>query len=218
MREGEVFYFTPAEFAVLMELAGEGPYSVMDGLEPDDKSLALAFSSLFRRGFIARQGDGFILTEAANPFAGMRKARTAVLIAAPRLSAAAYAGGEAVWLVQEAEDVLARRLRVWQTAPEAVGRWLLDADALAVPALRDEDAAELERLLEEELRQPPDSALLRLEQYRNGGELLCSWEVAAGQGVRFAVRRDSQGCAARIYTQEALSQMLAECFGKESLW
>ena len=59
MRDGELLYFTPAEFILMMELSGSGRYSLLQppDPEPDDCAFLEAFSSLFRRGMLLREEE-----------------------------------------------------------------------------------------------------------------------------------------------------------------
>lgn len=221
MKEGELLYFTPAEFVVMMELAGKGPYSMIRGAgpEPDDMALIQAFSSLFQREMIVRNGDGFELSGKGRPFAGMRSAQYVVLISAVQshgFAAVCYVGKRELWLVELVDDLLSQRCRLQRIDRRSVKEWLFDAELLEPPALSEEDAFELGELFEDELSAPSGSVLLKLERHVNGGDLLFAYELMAGKGCQLVVCSGAQGRPAEIYTVEALSRMLAECFGKES--
>lgn len=217
----EVLYFTPAEYIVMMELAGGGHYSVLrgSGLEPDDNALVQAFSSLYQRGMILRAGEGFALSDKGSAFPSMKRARWAVLVSAvpAGLAAVCYVAEDGAWVAQLADDILSWRYRLLRLERDEVAAWLAEAAQLEPPVLRDADIAELGEVPRDPAVGPGDSVLLRLERHINGGGLLCSYEVAAGSGGQRVVRRDSQGCSAAIYTQEALERMLEECFGEEAL-
>lgn len=220
MSEGSLLYFTPAEYIVMMELAGSGTYSMLrgGGLEPDNPQLIQAFSSLFQREIIVRTGDRFVLSEKGFCFSNMKQARFAVLLSAAPVGFAAmcYVGEQTLYLAELADDILSWRYRLRQMDRSTIRDWLIDAAALQIPALRDEDAAELEQLLEDDLKKPSGSVLFRLERHMNGGPPLCAYELTAGRSGEFLVRKDTQGCTAKIYTEDALSQMLTECFGEDA--
>lgn len=220
MTDGELLYFTPAEFIVMMELAGTGPYSIPRRGEPDlsGGALAQAFSSLFQRGLIERRGDRFAPSDSGGMFRRIRRAASVVMISAGGLnpcSLACYGAGEELWLVECVDDVLSTRYRVQRRAREDMAGWLLDREVLPVPRLGEEDTGELLRLLRGELARPAGAVLLRFDVYRNGGDAAFSYELLAGSGITLIVRRERDGRTAEIYTREALSRLLAECFGEE---
>lgn len=220
MTERELLYFTPAEFIVMMELAGTGPYSIPRRGKPDlsGGALAQAFSSLFQRKLIERWGDRFVPSHSGGPFRRMRSAASVVMISTDGIrpcSLACYGAGEELWLVECVGDVLSTRYRVQRAAREDIEDWLLDREVLPVPRLSDEDAGELRRLLRGEIARPAGAVLLRFDVYRNGGDKAFSYEVLSGREITLIVRRERDERTAEIYTREALSQLLAECFGGE---
>ena len=220
MRAGELMYFTLAELIVMMELADGGAYSMIRwDAQPDDIGLVQALASLFQRGLILREGDRLALSAKGRPFSGMKQAGTALLLSAMPSGrvVVCYVGKDAIWLVEPVDEVLTQRFRLQQIERAAICDWLTEAEFLEFPLLHDADAAELSRLFEDELSEPSGSVHLRLERYVNGGPLLCTYEVTEGRGGRLVTRRDDQGCAAEIYTDEALSRMLTECFGEEPI-
>lgn len=221
MKVDKLLYFTPAEYIVMMELAGGGAYSMLCdiGLEPDDSSLVQAVALLFQRGLIHRQGDGFALSGSGRPFFDMRQARIAVLLSSVPAGRAAvcYLGKDALWLLESVDDLLTRRYRLRQVERGAIRSWLEDAELLDPPVLCDADAAELGLLLADMLNEPSGELVFRLERHINGGPLLCAYELLEGRSGRIVVRQDDQSRTAGLYTEEALSQMLIECFGEENI-
>lgn len=220
MMEGELLYFTPAEFIVMMELAGEGPYSMMfiDGNEIDDAALTQAFTTLFQRGLILQEGKRFIHSAKGQLFKELRQARFVVMISAEnarKYTAGCYAAEDTLWLVECIDTVLSKQLRVQKTRCDAVGQWLLDKEAFEQPVLDEENAKELARELKDELADPVGNQVLKLERYHNGGDLIYTYELVAMNACNVIVRREMESCAAKICTAEAMSHMLTECFGKD---
>ena len=218
---GKLSYFTPAEFITLLDLAGDGPYSAARGgfPEPDDGQIRLALASLFNRGLLVRTAWGLTLGPAGQPFSAMRSAQDVVLIRDPtesRCAAACYLAGNVLWLTELVNNVLALCYRVWQLAPGEAGDWLLDSGLLEPPLLTQDDTPELEDLFQDVLEEPCGRTILRLERYRNGGALQFVYEVRACKGAPVVVRWEGMDIRTEFYTKEALSAMLAECFGKES--
>ena len=220
MREGELIYFTPAEYIVVMELAEGEPYSLLqcDGMEPDDAALEQAFASLYKRGLILRTGERFELSDSGREFAAMRSARFAVQISAGRnFAAACYVSGEELWTAELVSDILSQRFRVQRLGRKAAVDWLLDAEVLPRPKLSEQDAAELAELFADELSEPSGRVVAKLERHFNGGERLCGYELVEGKVGAIAVRSDAQERTAWIYTEQALERLLTECFGGEEV-
>lgn len=220
MIEGELLYFTPAEFVVLMELAGEGPYSMMfiRENEIDDDALTQAFVTLFQRDLIYQNGAGFTLSARGKLFQALRQARFAVMISAEdaqTYTAGCYVGEEALWLVECIDAVLDKQFRIRKIEHDGIRQWLLDKGAFVQPILNKENAKELTREFEDELSNPEGHRLLRLERYCNGGNLICAYELLAMDGCNVVTRRGPEDCTAEICTAEAISHMLSECFGKD---
>lgn len=207
-------YFSPAEFIVMLDLAGEGPCSVLFGEEePDDSALTLALASLFRRGFIWRESDAFVVSEEGEIFARMRRAATAVFVSGPRQekSVLCYADGGPIWLVEPADIIVRRQYRVQQLDPEGLEQWLFDTGLLQPPILRDEDAAELSAALDV-ADFPPSDVLVRLDKYENGGALTEVFEVCRWKSWRLLVRRGVGGVQTQLYTVQSVRRMLEDCF------
>lgn len=220
MREGELLYFTPAEFVVMMELAGEEPYSMMfvEASEIEDEALTRAFTTLFQREMITQTGTGFALSAKGRLFEALRRARFVVMISAEEphgYTAGCYVAGDALWLVECTDTVLHKQLRIQKTGYGGIRQWLMDKETFVQPVLGRENVGELARELEDKLADPEGRQLLRLERYQNGGALICTYELLAMDGCNVVVRRESESCAAEICTVEAVSHMLRECFGKE---
>ena len=219
MKQGELLYFTPAEFIVMMELSGAGKYSMLraPGLQAGKDDLVQAFSSLFRRGMLLRQGDRLVPAGEGRVFAEMKRARFAVLALSQGSAAVFYVGREALWLAELAESPLAACYRLGRVDRGGLRRWLEDAGMLETPALCDADARELGQLFEDELDEPSGRVLLRLERARNGGTALCVYELLMGKSGKLLTRADGQERTAQIYTQEALTRMLEECFEEDGV-
>lgn len=221
MRDGELLYFTPAEFILMMELSGSGRYSLLQppDPEPDDCAFLEAFSSLFRRGMLLREGENFRPGGRGSFFSGLRGAPWVVFLSSETelYGAACYVGDGVLWLVELADDLLARRYRVQQLTPRKLARQLLDAGVLEPPLLHREDAQELETRLEDLLSEPSGPVTLRLERYENGGGLKGAYTVRAGPGGGLLVRDSGTDRSVELYTAEALSQVLEECFGEGNL-
>lgn len=220
MREGELLYFTPAEFVVMMELAGTGKYSMVHSDEPELDNIALiqAFSTLFQRELIQRKDDGFILSDSGRPFQDIRSAQFVVLLSAVNshgFAAACYVTEKELWLVEFVDNVLSKRYRLQMIERKAIKEWFFNAGILEPPILSETDTAELGELFKDKLTEPSGNILLRLERFLNGGASVCAYEILEGKGIKLVVRSDHEGCAAEIYTVEALSRMLTECFRKE---
>ena len=113
MRDGELLYFTPAEFILMMELSGSGRYSLLQppDPEPDDCAFLEAFSSLFRRGMLLREEENFRPGGRGSFFSGLRGAPWVVFLSSETelYGAACYVGDGVLWLVELADDLLARR-------------------------------------------------------------------------------------------------------------
>ena len=218
--EGELLYFTPAEFVVMMELAGEGPYSMMfvEASEIGDEALTRAFTTLFQRGLIAPKGTGFMISAKGRMFEMLRQAHSVVMISAEDArgyTAGCYVAEKALWLVECVDTVLYKQFRVQKAGPDGMKQWLFDKEAFEQPVLDRESAKELAGEFEDELSNPAGRRLLKLERYHNGGGLICTYELLAMDGCNVVTRRESESCAAEICTVEAVSDILLECFGKD---
>lgn len=215
---GAAVYFSPAEFVVMLELAGGGPCSVLLGREElDDSALTGAFAALFRRGLICRAGERLELSAAGVMFRRMRSAGQAVVLSRPQRQeklAICYVDGEGVELVEPVDAILQEQYRVQRLDVEGLKSWMLDTGLLSIPALRDEDAFERNAMLAEEAVPPPGDTVLLLERYDNGGGLTGTFEVRRWRGNRLIVRDGVEAC---LYTAESLERMLADCFGRGAL-
>ena len=84
MNEGELLYFTQAELEIMLDLSVGAAHTLYRiGPPPDDDALTAAFTSLYQRGFLTREGDtlspapkaGFFRRMGAAPFAVTLKTR-----------------------------------------------------------------------------------------------------------------------------------------------
>lgn len=214
----ETMYFSPAEFLVMLELSGSSRCLVLlQPEEPDDEELTLAFASLFRRGLIRREGDGFRVSGGGELFSDLRSAPWAVLIADGEGNRAlCYAGGDRVCLVEPVDMILRRQYRVRRLDPEQLRDWLFEAQLLHPPVLQAEDAAELDALLEQSQDELPGDVLLRMEKHRNAGGPAETFEVRRWSGGRLIACTGPEGLRYAAYTAQSLQRMLEACFGKEN--
>lgn len=220
MREGQGIYFTPAEFVLLMELAGGKNYSMIRSprSEPDEAALTQGFATLYQRGLIRREGEGFVLSGQGRVFSQLRGARYAVLLSSRKgFAAACYPGEKELWMVELVDELLTQRYRVQGLLEEDLKQWLLDREVLDPPTLGREDTQELERLFGDLLADPRGEGTFRAERYQNGGDLVDKYELIPSAGGNLLVHSGAQGRTAELYTEEALSDMLAECFGKGAM-
>ncbi len=202
----------------MLELAGGSPCSLLrDSSTPDGTALTKAFISLFQRGLVEREKDRLAVSGEGRLFARLRNAPTAVV-----MSRRSSVGGESICYVEEdilflvelVDAILARQYRLQALRRPELAAWLLDAGLLDRPILTDEDIPELASLFTDELEENAGQALFRLEKYRNGGELLETYELRRGKSGRLLYHADMAACGTEIYTTEALSRMLTACFGK----
>ena len=218
MSQGKTLYFSPAEFLIMLELAGETPCALLrSGAMPDEGELTQAFVSLFQRGLILRTGDSFAVSGPGRMFAHIRNSPWAVFLSGkqPYESAAVcYVEEELLWLVELADVIVSRQYRVRPLERANLREWLFDSGFLERPVLKDADAGELGEFFADELAEVGGRVLLRLEKYVNGGPLLVTHEVRKGRSGCLICSRDEVEREVTIYTEEALSRMLADCFGK----
>lgn len=214
----KALYFTQAELEVMLELSG-GAAHTLYRLEapPDDAALIKAFASLCQRGFLTRTEGGLTPTARGGFFRDISRAPLAVALTMrrPRESAAlCYCDGETVWVCEYLRTALSVQARLSRLPVEELETWLFETEILSPPVLTDADAEEWPRIWSGEMN--PDSLRLRLERYRNGGELLGIYEVLSGDGVPLIRSRQGGHISVSLYTVEALRTMLAHCFRKDT--
>lgn len=220
MKDGKRLYFSSAEFAIMLELAGEAPCSLLHGGSlPDDAALAKAFISLFQRGLIRREKDRLAVSGEGQLFLQIRNAPVAVVM--PRTmphgsELICYVEEDILLLVELADAILTRQYRLQVLGRPELVAWLFDAGLLNRPVLTDGDVPELAALFADELEENAGRPTFRLEKYRNGGELLETYELRRGKGGCLLYHAGETACGTEIYTTEALSRMLTDCFGKGS--
>lgn len=215
MMEASGVYFSPVEFLVMLDMAGEEPCSILFGKEePDDSALTVALASLFRRGLIRREGNAFSVSAEGEIFARMRSAPAAVFVSGPRQkkSVACYADRGSVLLVEPADIIVRKQYRVQRLDMEGLEHWLYDTGILRPPALQDEDVAELSEALDAGPCPPPGDMLAQLDKYENGGVLTETFRVYRWKSERMIVRRGAGGVQAERYTVQSVRRMLADCF------
>jgi len=220
MIEGRLLYFTPAEFVVMMELSGEEPYSMVfvNEAKIDDAALTYAFTTLFQRDLISREGTGFKLSSKGLLFKKLRQAQFVVMISIENVyehTAGCYVAEDALWLVECTNTVLSKQFRVQEVSRDAIQQWLLEKGTFAPPVLSKENAEELLQEFKGKLEAPVGNQLLKLERYKNGGTHICTYKLLAVDGCNVVVRRGTDSNVSEIYTVEAMSHMLTECFGKD---
>lgn len=202
----------------MLELAGASPCSLLrDGNTPDDAALTKAFISLFQRGLVEREKDRLAVSGEGRLFVRLRNAPTAVAMSrqAPVCSESiCYVEEDVLFLVELADAILTRQYRLQALSRPGLAAWLLDAGLVDRPVLTDGDIPELTSLFTDELEENAGQALFRLEKYRNGGELLETYELRRGKSGRLLYHAGMTDCGTEIYTTEALSRMLTACFGK----
>ena len=228
MNEGELLYFTQAELEIMLDLSVGAAHTLYRiGPPPDDDALTAAFTSLYQRGFLTREGDtlspapkaGFFRRMGAAPFAVTLKTRY------PRPAVVLlYGGGETLWLCEYVQTPLSERVRLRQLPAENLEAWLYDADILEPPFLTREDARELSALREksgepgegaDETGTESGDVRLCLEKYQNGGALLGVYEALEGGFPLLRIREEGRQEITELYTVEALRSMLERCFRKD---
>lgn len=212
MKDERILYFSPAEFLILLELAKGPACSLLsDGAELEDDALAESFTTLFQRGLIQRDGDGFALSGMGRLFDKIRIAPWAVYISdRTGNTALCYRMEDGLCLVELADVIVTTQYRLRQLDRADLEQWLFDSGLLEPPMLTDEDVREFEMLLE-----PPERSnvqlLLHLEKHVNGGAIDEVYEVCKYKS-HWRIYRNNEDT---YYTQETLSDMLTDCFGKE---
>lgn len=220
MKDGKTIYFSPAEFAVMLELAGETPCSLFhDGSTLEDTDLTKAFISLFQRGLIQREGDRLAVNGEGRLFSKIRNAPVAVVMIQRKAFGGefiCYAEEDSLLLVELVDSILTRQYRLQVLSRPELASWLFDAGLLDRPVLTDGDVPELSALFADELKENDGRTFLRLEKYHNGGELLGIYELRRGTGGCLLYHDGGTSCSTEFFTTEAMSHMLADCFGKGS--
>lgn len=217
MKEGESLYFTQAELEIMLDLSSGAAHTLYRvGPPPDDDALTRAFASLYRRGFLTRQNQSLLPTQRGGFFREMGTAPLAVTLTARYLRSSAslcYGGGDTLWLCESVSTAISEQIRLRQFRRENLEAWLYDAGILDPPFLSLEDVRELPEVAAQ--KTSGDFVRLRLEKYKNGGELLGVYEALSGSGLPSLRLREGDEESAELYTKEGLRNMLARCFGEE---
>ena len=203
----------------MMELAGDHRYSLLrDGGEPEKDALLEAFVSLFQRGFLKREGGRLVPSGEGTPFTRMRQAPAAVAVTAARgTDIMCYPDGSTLWITELSNSPGPPWYRLCRTALQDMERWLLEREILPPPVLTEEDAKEIQTRFQDESWEPSGNALAEFKRFQNGGKLLRTYGLfSGGDGHMILYGGARKSRRAGIYTAEALSRMLAECFGKDS--
>ncbi|MBQ9493758.1 MAG: hypothetical protein IJR54_08515 [Oscillibacter sp.] len=212
-------YFTQAELEVMLELSGGSGHTLYRaGPPPDDAALTKAFATLYQRGFLSRTEGAFVPTAQGGFFRDMSRAPLAVALTVRRSRNTAalmcYCGGKNIGVCEPIRTVISEEVRLCLIPAEAVETWIFETGLLEPPALTDADAQELFQTWNGTT--DSDSIRFRLEQYRNGGELLSVCEVLSGEGIPLIRFRENGRESVQPYTVEALRSMLTCRFRKES--
>lgn len=220
MIDGKLLYFTPAEFVVMMELSGKEPYSMMFIREDEieDAALTQAFTTLFQRDLISRKGTGFEPGPKGQLFKSLRKARFVVMISMESVyehTAGCYVAEDALWLVECTDNVLSKQFRVQEIKHDEIQQWLLEKGTVNPPILSEGNVEDLLKEEKDSLERSDGKRLFKLERYQNGGLHICTYELLAADRCNIILRRMPDKNSSEIYTVEAMSHMLAECFGKD---
>ena len=216
MKNGTASYFSEAEFQILLELSGEGKYALFrTGQELSEASLIRALWCLFKRGMLKKTDSSFELNENTQVFRQIRSAKAVVLFRRTEpvtTSVAFYLGEREVWsseLMQIGEEP---SIRVCQLNRGSVYQWLLDTEWLPSTTLQNEDVEELEKLTPEWEPQKAHGPVVEIEKYDHTGKVIRRYTVDCGGAWHWI---SINGMEKELFTQEAVEQMLSDCFGKE---
>lgn len=113
------------------------------------------------------------------------------------------------------DTVLSKQFRVQEMGRDVVQQWFLDKGAFGPPVLSEGSTKGLVQELKNELIDPVGNQLLKIERYYNGGDHICTYELLAMDRCNVVIRREKDSSTSEVYTAEAMSNMLAECFGKD---
>ncbi|MBQ9347127.1 MAG: hypothetical protein IJT94_07295, partial [Oscillibacter sp.] len=150
MREGELLYFTQAELEWMLELSGGPEYSVYRTAEEgtrgnQEEDIARTLASLYRRGFLRKDGTSLAPSERGGFFREIRAAPLAVILTAryPRASVAVcYGGCGSMWVVEQIVTSLTEERRLWRGDVPGLEQWFFSVGMLQPPRLSREDAQE----------------------------------------------------------------------------
>ena len=220
MSSGRAVYFSPAEFSVMIDLAGEIPCLLLrSSNRPDDAELTKALLSLFQRGMLQRKQDCLIVSGKGQIFFQIRNAPIAVVITRETVSdrkVVCYVMEDELCVVELANTVLTQQYRVQSFGRSELLATLFEAGLLDRPILKENDVSELIAFYSDELKKNPGRTTVLLEKYINGGELLKTYELRTWNGRCLLYNASNTSCDSEIYTEEALLRMLTDCFGKGS--
>ena len=216
MKAEQLVYYTEPEFMVLMEFAGDAPYSLPSTYqEPTDGELAQALFQLSRRGLLKTNIDGPVLLGDGNEFIQMRTAPLAVVLTAYQpdfRQSLCYAKGEAVWIAELLAERGTRMFRLRCFDLTGLSQWLFQAGYLNEPELTERDAGELNATLRKQDGPQEETLLFRMEKYRNGGKLLASYELGKGWAGRWLRKAQEGSTILKIFTKESWSETFVDCF------
>lgn len=202
----------------MMELAGGGEYTLfLTEPELDDRRLSEAFIRLFQRGLIERNEQGLELSKKGAFFRWIRSSRHSVLLRSEypeRRTCMVYVQKNQLWLAEIQDGSPYERYRLRVLAPEELEKWLIDTQSLPQPMLREEDTPELLGILGNRLeREEEDRVLAQLTKQDNDGAVLLEYTLLSGETGQLLQKTDGGDTSIRIYTQEAMCEMLRQCFG-----
>ena len=218
MKEGVLLYFSEEEFAVMMELAGGNEYSLfLTEPDLDDRRLSEAFIRLYQRKLIVRNAKSVELSEAGRFFRGIRNAPYSVFLQSeyPELRTyMIYVQEEQLWVAEIQNGSPYERYRLRMLAPEQLENWLIDSGSLPPPVLLEEDTPELRSILGSRLEwKEEDNILASIKKQQNGGPVLLEYTLMSGRIGQILQEKRGDSTSLRIYTLEALREMLHQCFG-----
>ena len=220
MNENRLLYFTQAELEIMLELCG-GSSIYRTGSPPDDTALTRAFVSLYRRNFLIRQNGMLVPGPRSEFFRQMCSSALTVVLTSlyPRTgTAVCYADGGQLWIAEILRTVLSEQIRLRGLRREELETWLQDSGRMEPPFLTREDTEELSVLTEKTpFRISKDAVWMRLEKYRNRGQLLGVYEFAYCDGLPVISVREGKKAETELYTVEAREEILERCFGKDCI-
>lgn len=217
MEQGDLTWFSVAEFLVLLTLDDPGPCLILTPEEePDDDQLRRAAVSLSQRGLIEPQGDSFVLTETGRAFSAVKSAdRSAVLTGSTGRKVVLYRTGSVCTVLELVSTVFHDSgFRLQKLDASGLQEWLLDSGILPDPVLKEQDMEEWNTISPPEPESSKCPALFQAEAYQ-GCSPAGSWSVI--QEGTFPVLIRSDGRPAQFYTTEARQRLIAEILGLEAV-
>lgn len=204
------YIFSQSEFLAMLLLAG-GAESTVGMLEEtvNAETLAEAFTKLFARGLIKREGETLSPAGEGELFFEISRAKRAVVLSSPiGRTVVCYVRPKSIW----ACELMTQGLRVKEWTPKGLAVWLVDSGLLEPPTLRDEDAGELDAFCDDAAPSAQQEKLLTLERYENGGKLLEQYEIVRIGMVTSIVFKAGDEETVKPYTMEGQERLLNVVF------